>query len=331
MYILLQLFAQKSIKITSPHTTQNTIIPKKFTSVVREFIVGDETIKRLLEENSTLRRIDSNVQKSIHDLNYSIDENIERLFLPIYNRVDKYLDFHYSIVGEYSELGAAATGKISKSIEERLIGSDFSKNLQGLSNTLNDKYIEELIKQQKFLDSYVTQGIDNSLNNPILSKLKQDIQKNMEMQQKKLLTILGIGTSYKVIVGVLSTKIAAKLSSKLVIKGAAKASSKLGAAGSGLVTGAVCGPGAIICSPLFAFAAWFGTDALLISGDEYLHRELFKKEIIQSINEQKNILKKQYKKIYVQELKQHSNDLIEKYKALPVKKRERRRIKELID
>ena len=92
----------------------------------------------------------------------------------------------------------------------------------------------------------------------------------------------------------------------------------------------MCGPAAIICSPLLAAAAWFGTDAILVTGDEYLHRDEFKQEIIRSINQQKRSLKDGYKKIYGDALSEESSKIIEKYKEAKVKKKIRKRIKEYV-
>ncbi|GAA8948127.1 hypothetical protein HpSLK91_01120 [Helicobacter pylori] len=52
-----------------------------------------------------------------------------------------------------------------------------------------------------------------------------------------------------------------------------------------------CGPFASAC----AIGLWFGSDASFNYIDEWLHRDEFKKEILNNINEVKKYLKESYK------------------------------------
>ena len=309
---------------------QTTIVPPQFTTIIKEFIVDDDSIKNHLEKNSTLKDIESGLGLSIDSTNATIDERVDQLFEPVYSRVDTFLDFHYSVIGEYTELGLAATGKIEESIRERLFGSQFGKSLSDATLHIESRFISEMERQRELIEGHVTTDIDRELNSDMLEILKRDINSSINIQKGKIATLLGIGVSYKVIVATLSSKIAAKLSSKLAIKGAVKGGSKLGAAGIGAATGAACGPAAIICSPLLAAAAWFGTDAIIVTGDEYLHRDEFKQEIIRSIDEQKRSLKDGYKKIYGDALSEESSKIIEKYRGAKAKKKIRKRVREYV-
>lgn len=51
-----------------------------------------------------------------------IDAQVDQAFAPAYRGIDGYLDFHYSVVGQYLELGAAAfPSTFGSEIEDRLI------------------------------------------------------------------------------------------------------------------------------------------------------------------------------------------------------------------
>ncbi|MBN2825813.1 MAG: hypothetical protein JXQ76_10840, partial [Campylobacterales bacterium] len=90
----------------------------KYTTVIKE--VDDESIKKALEDNQTLAALKYNLDNQQDSLNKIIDIYINHAFGSVYQNVDKFLDFHYSVIGEYSELGAMATGKIEQSIQKRL-------------------------------------------------------------------------------------------------------------------------------------------------------------------------------------------------------------------
>jgi len=324
VYIVLQFTATSYIQDSEQDS--NSIVPPKVTTMIKEFIVDDDSIKQHLEDNRSIEEINIALDSNLKNINDTIDKSVEKLFAPVYNNIDTFLDFHYSVIGEYTELGLAATGRIEQSIRDRLFGSEFTASLSSATLAIESKFLSELHLHKELIGSYATKDIDRELNSNLLNILRRDINSSIDTQKKKIATMLGIGVSYKVLVATLSTKIAAKLSSKLVMKGAIKGGSKLSAAGIGATTGAVCGPAAIVCSPLFAAVAWFGTDAIIITGDEYLHRDEFREEIIESLIQQKEVLKKQYKKIYTDSFSQESSNIISEYKEIQAKKKIRKKV-----
>jgi DNA-binding CsgD family transcriptional regulator len=336
IYIGLHLLAyssstDKDANSSNQNSKQTTVVPQKIVTVIKEFIVDDESIREYFDNNKTVKLIDRDIATRVDNIHKEIDSSLDTLFAPIYGRVDQFLDFHYSVVGEYTELGLAATGKIEESIKDRLFGSEFATLLKETNSNIDQKFLSEINLHRGLLDSQATNYIDIKLNSDTLTLFRRDINSSIATQRGKIIALLSIGVGYKAIVAILSTKIATKLSSKLMIKGAIKASSKLSAVGTGLVAGTICGPGALICSPLFATAAWFGSDAILISGDEYLHRSSFKQEIIRSLNEQKSIIKREYKRIYADRFCKESKSMIDGYRRLPIQKRIRRKVREYID
>ncbi len=328
IYIWLQFLASSHIRDDEFNKTkQTTVIPPQIATVIKEFIVDDDSIKKYLEDNATAKYLKSNFNSSIDNINATIDRRVDRLFAPVYNNIDSFLDFHYSVIGEYTELGLAATGKIEEGIRDRLFGSQFNNELSDTTMQIKSRFASILDMQQKSIENHIMIDIDKKLNNNILDTLKKDINSSVSTQKNKIATLLGVGISYKMIMTTIGSKIVAKLSSKMIAKGVIKGGSKLGAVGIGAATGAVCGPAAIICSPILAAAAWFGTDAMLATGDEYLNRDEFKQEIVQSIDQQKRRVKEEYKKIYTHAFEEESSEITEKYREAKVKKRIRKKVK----
>ena len=52
----------------------------------------------------------------------AIDAGVEAAFAPVYAAIPSLLDWHYSFIGQYAELGLALTGRLEEEIESRLFG-----------------------------------------------------------------------------------------------------------------------------------------------------------------------------------------------------------------
>ena len=58
----------------------------------------------------------------LQETRQAIDEGIEGAFAPVYAAIPSLLDWHYSFIGQYTELGLALFGKLEEEIESRLFG-----------------------------------------------------------------------------------------------------------------------------------------------------------------------------------------------------------------
>ncbi len=52
----------------------------------------------------------------------SINAGVEAAFAPVYSAIPSLLDWHYSFIGQYAELGLALIGRLEEEIEARLFG-----------------------------------------------------------------------------------------------------------------------------------------------------------------------------------------------------------------
>jgi len=324
-YVTLVLFAHFNTKEESNKTIkeiQKPIISKWIT----QLIPSDKMEKNIIENVDYLHQnLDIEKSKVIETINSEFDE----LFANVDTNVDNFLDFHYSIIGEYTELTAMVAGDIEEEISEKLFGADFLNQIEEKSLIIEDKYRNGITEHFNVIDNIASKDVDLDLNEGKLNSLNEDIRLRMSTQEGKVGVILSARLAPQLI-KVIATKLATQTIAKVAAKGTAKTAAKLAATGAAATAGGVCGPFVWICAPVAAGVVWFGTDAVIISGDEYLNREDFKKEILKSLNEQRDLLKESYKKDYIEAFDQFSKDLILKYKNTEILERERVKIKDMI-
>ncbi len=329
-YIGLYIIAyERNQRLIDDNTSQTSTIIKeilkedyqkvvKYTTIIKE--VEDKSIKEALENNQTLRKLAYDLQNQQESLNALIDTYINHAFGSVYQNVDNFLDFHYSVIGEYSQLGAMATGKIEQSIQKRLFPSEFETQLKGLNRVLTREFKLHTQKHLDFVKATLTRNVDMQLNAKILNKLHEDIEHHIATQQLKIGTVLSIGIA-AMVAKVVASKVALKATTKVAIKSSSKLAAKGATTGAAAATGALCGPAVVICSPVLATVAWFGSDALLVGADEYLNRDTFRKEIIATLEEQKEILRQDYKTMYAKSLQKLSRQIQQEYAKQPLKKK----------
>ncbi|GAA8110591.1 hypothetical protein HpBT106_05370 [Helicobacter pylori] len=229
----------------------------------------------------------SDLLSSSKDKMYSkVDAQIDNLFDPIENNVDKFLDWHYSLKGNYSELALLAAKKLGLSVEdalfnklqEKLLGADYKQRLKTMTDNISDAFISLLRQHKKDTEKIATQGVADipqvmeSLKN-IDDRIERDLKLKMRFAASIGLTAgVGAGKLMKRLV----PKLVEKLGTKLGAKVGAKFLAKFGIAVGGVLS-------------------TLGADVAFNYIDEWLHRDDFKKEILNNINEMKKNLKESYK------------------------------------
>lgn len=268
-------------------------------------IITKYVAKENLEKYKDNISIDFQNRVSIMEM--AVDNEIDKLFNRVENNLDSFLDFHYSIKGEYIELSAIITKDIGELITDKLFGEEFNKEVQDSLKTMNDIYKLNMNEHLKLIDNYALVKVDLELNANSLQTLHDEINTNKSIQEGKAGVLLLAGFSSRVIQAI-TTKLAAKVASKVAIKtGKFAASSVAGA------SGIVCGPLVVVCAPTAAIITWFATDAIIISGDEYFNREELKQELLKELNDNKLILKQQYNSIYSETMNKISQESKKSY------------------
>lgn len=313
LMLIVTLIARNRTQNNYHVETQKELVSKE----IIKYIMTDK-MRDNLAKNEV--KINKNLNLGLERTYYEIEKEIESLFYPIEKNVDSFLDYHYSIKGEYIELGTMAFGDINKLIEKKLLNEDFTQRIEQSSKYIQEQYEVEIQKHFVVIDQQATEDVDVNTNREVLNKLQESVKTNQIRLSIQATAPLGAVMGVKI-----ASVISAKISVKAVAKGVTKASSKLAAksiaAGTGATAGAFCGPFFWVCSPLAAGALWFTTDAAVVTGDEYFTRDQLKKEILMSLQESKQKLKDSYKEAYYQSFTKFSKDVQEEYKNTPILKK----------
>ncbi len=225
----------------------------------------------------------SDLLSSSKDKMYSkVDAQIDNLFDSIENNVDKFLDWHYSLKGNYSELALFVAKKLGLSVEdalfnklqEKLLGADYKQRLKTMTDNISDAFISLLHQHKKDTEKIATQGVVDI--SQVVESLKNIDDRTERDLKLKMGFAAAIGATAGVDAGALMKRLAPKLVEKLGTKLGAKFLAKFGIAVGGVLS-------------------TLGADAAFNYIDEWLHRDDFKKEILNNINEMKKNLKESYK------------------------------------
>ena len=303
---------------------------KTITKTIIEIVDDNKIIRDNLENSETLKLLKENQNLKISNLNETIEYKVNQAFAPVYNNIDTFLDFHYSVIGEYTELVGAATNEISNTIKDKLFGEAFDNNLEQVKGQVNQKYIETLKEHFNQIDTLATKNINKTLNSQIFSRLNDDIQQRTSVQIIKFGSIIGTATTVKII-GAVTAKIIAKTATKLVTKSVIKTAAKTAASTTAATAGLSCGPFAWICAPVAATVAWFGTDAIVVSADEYMNRDEFKQDITTMLDNQKQELLDKMKFLYSEQFRIDSISIQNNFKNTTIKKEVKKTIIEKIN
>ncbi|UOS06933.1 hypothetical protein [Helicobacter pylori] len=225
----------------------------------------------------------SDLLSSSKDKMYSkVDAQIDNLFDPIENNVDKFLDWHYSLKGNYSELALFVAKELSLSVEdalfnklqEKFLGADYKQRLKTMTDNISDAFISLLRQHKKDTEKIATQGVADI---PQVVESLKNVDDQIERDLKlKMGFAAAIGATAGMGAGALMERLVPKLVEKIGTKLGAKFLAKFGIAVGGVLS-------------------TLGADVAFNYIDEWLYRDDFKKEILNNINEMKKNLKESYK------------------------------------
>jgi len=235
----------------------------------------------------------------VTELNPKINKEIDLVFAPVYAKIPAFTETHYSVIGEYVEMGIAASGglkavrqkiemQLFEGLDKRL--ADASKEVAASMNKLIEKRTKRL-SAEVHKDGVSDQQFQKLLGNYMNTRIKVFASSKSITEH---LAGSGVGAtagkSAAIISAKLLTKLAAKLAAKLPIKWVVT-----------VVTGATVGtfldpgPGTIIGTILGGLVGWFAVDAAEVSVDEWLHRADFERDLRLLITEQKEGMKREFK------------------------------------
>ncbi len=250
----------------------------------------------------------SDLLSSSKDKMYSkVDAQIDNLFDPIENNVDKFLDWHYSLKGNYSELALFVAKKLGLSVEdalfnklqEKFLGADYKQRLKTMTDNISDAFISLLRQHKKDTEKIATQGVAD------IPQVVESLKNIDDRTERDLKLKMGFAAAIGATAGVGAGKLMKRLVPKLVEKLGTKLGAKLGAkflVKFGIAVGGVL--------------PTLGADVAFNYIDEWLYRDDFKKEILNNINEVKKNLKESYKMGFDNSITKFSQGLQEDLKNI---------------
>lgn len=194
------------------------------------------------------------------------------------------MDFHYSLTGEWLELGSAAMGNLGGGLEQHLFDG-FDTRLDAVSERLVMEFDQTFRTALDEAMAAEPGGADAS--GPVVTRALRDSQNRM----KKTVGTFGVALVGGATLKAFTTAFAKKLAIKLAAKVGAKTGMKWAAAGTGAAASAgACswaGPAAAACAVVGAAIAWVATDVAMIKLDEYVTRDDFERDLRTLIDDHK--------------------------------------------
>ena len=282
-----------------------------------------ETLKQISPE---LEKYISNLsQQSKKDIQEKIHQEVSAAYKPVYNKgIKNFTEFHYSVSGEYIELYNAGSDGVRKYFKmekkdnfDKLVyemlfqSNDFDKHLKNAYTDINSFAINELVSNMNRLnvklktDLNITNEQSSFLVEKMLKIAHKDMKERFENEVSIGMHAGGLGSG--AVIGAMASKQIAKMfAKKMATKAAVKTGSKLAGSAAGAVVGAseglLCGPGAVLCSPIGAViggvVGWFATDKIVVEADKYFYADDFKQELRAMIQEQQKLTEEQLYKVY---------------------------------
>ena len=235
---------------------------------------------------------DQSLGTSFPDTESAIDQQVDIAFAPAYKNIEAFTDAHYTVIGEYTELVLAATGKLEEKIEEILF-EGLQERLGVASEKISTSFREELAGNFK-AEAEHKGAIDLVIDDMHSRFDASDIALKGSMA-------IGGGAAGVTITKAISAAIAKKLIAVTAAKTAGKTTVKFAGTASGAGIGATLGsfiPGAGTAAGgiIGGIVGWFLVDKVVVEVDEHFHRADFEKEVASLIDEQKAQVKSSIRK-----------------------------------
>ena len=278
-------------------------------------IIETKEIEKILLKSQD--KLNISLKDNLKSLQLSIDTEIDKAFDYADNHIENYLDWHYSVVGEYTMLGAAATGSLERKIKNKLLGGEFTKTITRANANIAKQYSVSLDEYYTDFKKVALSGVDGELNTEALKRVDIDTSSFLKLQEVKVGLGAVMGAS---LITKIASRIAAKSFTKIVVKSSAKMATKILSSSAAAATGLTCGPLAWICAPIAAGVTWLSVDYIFVTVDEVRSRAAMRQEVIAILKREKLSLKNEYKKFYLAEFKRVNEALITRYKKVKTKK-----------
>jgi hypothetical protein len=239
-----------------------------------------------------------------------IDHDLDALFGRVERGVDAYLDWYFTVVGEYERLATLAVGDfgalMASELEARLfVDAGFDASLHRLNTDLVSDTHDRTVRLAASLGTAIEQAASN---NPCTVEIAglHNLAEHADLHRDatRAGTAVGAGAAAGALSATLLAKnaagaVAAKLAAKKSVQTAAtlagKAAAKKGgsvllSALGGATLCAPSGPWAVLCGAGAGAAAWLAVDKVAIEIDEVRFREAMRADLLDAVAEQRALV-----------------------------------------
>jgi hypothetical protein len=238
------------------------------------------TVQRAHENR--MRTLSVDEQALSAEVEMDIDDNLNRIFASAESGVDRYLDWHFSVLGEYQQLGAQLLPTLSEGsqamLEENVIGG-INSQLNQFSEDLDSRILARINNSSRSAGLQLPGELPYSDCLPTLDFEPLIIERGQVYVGHP--QALVVGSTLTVLI---AKKTAAKVSAKVFGKVAGKYAASLG---TGFTVAGFCGPFAPLCGAAAAIVTWITVDAVVVTADEIMNREELRQDIISQLESQK--------------------------------------------
>ena len=175
----------------------------------------------------------------------AIRDGIDVAFAPVYARIPEFLDWHYSVIGQYMKLGQAAVGQLQQALEARLF-ADLQERIDVASASVGLVMQDEM---RTLVDQWVqnegqmlpTEALRTTYQDMLEATIPNTVRRFTWTAGPSVVVAAGAGAGGAAAATTFGKALAKKLTASVALKTAGKAvvkvGSPLGAAAAGAAAG----------------------------------------------------------------------------------------------
>jgi hypothetical protein len=221
-------------------------------------------------------------------------DQIEAVFGPIYaTNIPEFLDWHYTVVGQYTELAMAAAGRLEQEIDSRLFGNltEQVELASGAIATMQESEARALLAQcieseVQLLDAdRETRELRVRMLNEAIGDALRRLAASAGVSGSGA---VGAGVAGGLLVKAIVKKLLASIAVKTTGKSAVKAVGSWKGAAAVAAALSPLGPvGTVVGGVLGAAGGWLVVDRLAVEVDEFLNRDDLERELVALTDERR--------------------------------------------
>lgn len=213
-----------------------------------------------------------------------VDALVHRAYQPAYDAIPAFADRHYSLLGEWSELGLLLSGKLASSFKDELLHG-MEKRLDGVSSELTRTFRTEF--EEALAHRLPALGKEPQLPRQIWDTVSSDLSLRLPASLGAS-AVIGVSVGRIITVQVLENlgrSTAASIATRATAwLGLSKGGSVLGGASIGAAACSWTGIGAVPCGIIGGLAVAVGSEAVAIEIQEFFFREDFEESLRRALH-----------------------------------------------